>query len=285
MGAQGAITWEQAVRSLLGDPAQRQVVVDCYYDRPARDAAVRYWESPEWRAVRELLPRPPRLALDVGAGHGISSVALALDGWNVTAVEPDPSELVGRGAIDALATELALPIRAVAGTAESIPGEDSSFDVVFARQVLHHARELTAACREIYRVLRPGGSFVAIRDHVVTRHRDRPAFFAAHPLHRLYGGENAYRVDEYLSALRGAGFEVQQVLRSFDSVINFAPHTRESLRREMLQRAGRVPLAAPLLGSAIRREATLDMVLRLMSRVDHRPGRLLSIVCCKPREA
>jgi len=285
MVAPGAITWEQAVRRLLGDPAQRQVVVDCYYDRPARDAALRYWHSPEWQAVRELLPRPPRSALDVGAGHGISSVALALDGWNVTAVEPDPSDLVGRGAIVALATELALPIRAVAGTAESIPGEASSFDVVFARQVLHHAADLPAACREIYRVLRPGGIFVAIRDHVVTRHRDRPAFFEAHPLHRFYGGENAYREDEYVGALRGAGFEVQQVLRSFDSIINFAPHSRESLRREILQRASCVPLAATVLGSVIRREPAYDRLLRLLSRVDDRPGRLLSLVCRKPREA
>ena len=40
------------------------------------------------------------------------------------------------------------------------------FDVVFARAVLHHTRDLELACREMFRVLRPGGIFVAAREHV-----------------------------------------------------------------------------------------------------------------------
>ncbi len=40
--------------------------------------------------------------LDVGAGQGVSSYAFAKDGWDVTALEPDPSCTVGVGAIKAL---------------------------------------------------------------------------------------------------------------------------------------------------------------------------------------
>ena len=49
-------TWEGAVRMLLADPAQRQVVLDCYYDQPASAAALRYCASAEWAAVKPMIP-------------------------------------------------------------------------------------------------------------------------------------------------------------------------------------------------------------------------------------
>lgn len=275
-------TWEGAVRMLLADPAQRQVVLDCYYDQPASAAALRYCASEEWAAVKTMIPDGVRSAVDIGAGQGVSSAALALAGIQVTAVEPDPSALVGRGAIDDLARVLQLPIRAVEGTAEAIPATDGAFDFALARQVLHHASDLTAACLEIYRVLRPGGVFLAIRDHVVSHHDDRPRFFAAHPLHRFYGGENAYREDEYLAAMRAAGFGIVRMLRSFDSVVNFAPHSRVSLRGALVDRVRGVPLAAPMLSALLRSDAAYDALLEIMSRCDRRPGRLMSVLCRKP---
>jgi len=276
------VSWEDAVRSLLEDPAKRQVVLDCYYDQPASVAALRYCNSLEWRAVRSLLPPTARTAVDIGAGQGISSVALAREGISVTAVEPDPSAIVGRAAIERAARELDLPIRTLDGTAERIPAADSEFDLAFARQVLHHARDLPGACREIFRVLRPGATFISIRDHVVSRHADRPLFFERHPLHVLYGGENAFREDEYLGAMSAAGFHVVRVLRSFDSAANFAPYSRESLREAIVDHARRVPLLAPMLRTLLRSTVAYDIVLALLSRMDSRPGRLLSVVCRKP---
>ena len=41
-----------------------------------------------------MIPRKAGRALDLGAGNGILSYALAREGWSVTAVEPDPSALV-----------------------------------------------------------------------------------------------------------------------------------------------------------------------------------------------
>lgn len=275
-------TWEGAVRALLADPAQRQVVLDCYYDQPVGVAALRYCASEEWAAVKSMIPEGVSTAVDIGAGQGVSSAALALAGIQVTAIEPDPSALVGRRAIEELALALQLPILAVEGTAETIPAADGAFDFALARQVLHHARDLTAACGEVFRVLRPGGTFLAIRDHVVTHHADRREFFAAHPLHRYYGGENAFREDEYLGAMHAAGFELVLVLRSFDSIVNFAPHSRASLRRALIDRVRRVPLAAPLLGSLLRSETAFDATLAMLSRFDRRPGRLMSVLCRKP---
>ena len=219
------VSWEGAVSWLMNQPDKKDLVRDCYYDASVAEAAQRYWRSSEWQAVKAILPSSLGKALDLGAGRGIASYALAKDGWDVLAVEPDPSSLVGAGAIEYLAQSETLPIQVVKEFGEKIKCESATFDLVFARQVLHHAHDLNQLCAEVYRVLKPNGSFIAVRDHVISAQSDLPAFFNIHPLHRLYGGENAFREAQYLSAMKEAGFEVKKVFRSFDSVINYAPYS------------------------------------------------------------
>ncbi len=48
----------------------------------------------------------------------------------------------------------------VAAVAERLPFADGAFDVVFSNEVLEHVEDDRAACREIARVLRPGGRAV-----------------------------------------------------------------------------------------------------------------------------
>ena len=110
-GGEGTVgTWEQAVQWLRSQPDQQDLVHAAYYDDPLLSAADRYWRSEEWCAVREFLPPGKGTALDAGAGRGISSFALAKDGFGVTALEPDPSAIVGAEAIRSLAREAGLPI-------------------------------------------------------------------------------------------------------------------------------------------------------------------------------
>ena len=160
--------WEEAVAGAQRDASRAALVRDGYYDADVSAAARRFAESSEWRAVQAWLPRVPGAAVDVGAGRGIASYALARDGWRVTAVEPDDGEVVGRRAIAALCDSTHVPVAIIDGTAERLPIGDASQDLVYARAVLHHVRDLGRACAEMFRVLRPGGRLIATREHVVS---------------------------------------------------------------------------------------------------------------------
>ena len=232
------MNWEQAVAWLREQPDQQELVRACFYDDPLPEAARRYHACAEWQAVRRLLPATPGSVLDLGAGRGIAAYSLARDGWTVTALEPDPSPLVGGGAIRELARESGLHLTVVEQWGERLPFADASFDAVHARQVLHHARDLDRLCGEIARVLRPGGAFVATREHVVDREEDLPAFFASHPLHRLYGGENAFPLARYRQALARAGLTVDGVLSPWESDINLYPLTLDDIRQRLAQASG-----------------------------------------------
>ena len=224
-------------------------------------------------------------ALDIGAGQEVSAYALARAGYRVTAIEPDPSELVGCGAIAQLGEICDGIVNVVQGVAEALPFGPASFDLVYCRQALHHARDVRKFCEEAARVLKPGGTFIAAREHVISSERDLPRFLENHLLHRLYGGECAYRSAFYLSAMKSAGFGVMRVIRSFDSSINYSPLTASLVGAEIESRVRRLPGAARLvrwLGSSA---TGMRLLLRALSLADRRPGRLNSFLCVKLPES
>jgi SAM-dependent methyltransferase len=276
------VSWEEAVAWLQRQPERAQLVLDCYYDDPLIEAARRYAGSPEWQAVRTYLPKPAGRALDIGAGRGIASYALAREGFEVTALEPDPSALVGAAAVRALASESGLPIEVSEAASEALPFTDNRFDLIFARAVLHHTCDLEQACREYHRVLKPGGCFIAIREHVISREDDLGKFLDTHPLHNLYGGEHAYRLDSYIHAIRGAGLRLSEVIGPWSSAINYAPNSLDSVKDELSRR---VSLGSGFLFSIIRVLLSVPVIWAgarfLLNRVDNRPGRLYSFVARK----
>jgi SAM-dependent methyltransferase len=277
-------TWEQAVQWLRSQPDRRDLVLAGYYDDPVEVAADRYWRSPEWLSARPLLPAAPGArALDIGAGRGIASYALAKDGFEVIALEPDGSSLVGAGAIRALAERQGLSIAVQEQSLQDLNWDDDAFDLVFGRAVLHHVPDLYATCRELYRLLKPGGTLVALREHVISRNEDLPRFHELHPLHRYYGGENAYLLEHYTSALLAAGFQDLQVLAPLRSPINLAPQSVASIQQELARRLGlgRRALSTPC-EWLLSRPFIWSMLLPIVEKIDHRPGRLYSFVARKP---
>lgn len=260
-----AVTWEQAVTWLRDQPGQEDLVRACFYDDPLIEAAGRYHASTEWSAVRVLLPEPGR-ALDLGAGRGISSYALATDGWQVEALEPNPSNLVGAGAIAALAEMAQLNINVQQTWGETLPYPDASFDLVYGRQVLHHAQDLGQFCAEAARVLKPGGLFVATREHVLSRDADLVVFLESHPLHKLYGGEHAYRLQEYVDAIRQGGIALTNVFNPYQTEINLYPETFDSVKQRLAKKIGLPFLPVP------------DFVLGVLGRFSNVPGRLYTFV-------
>jgi len=118
---------------------------------------------PDWPAetVAWMLGSPTAVTVyrvvDLGAGTGLGTRAIAAMGHEVLAVEPS----VGMrdalmSSLGALPERVAARISTLAGGAEDIPVETGSVDAVTAFQAWHWFDE-TAAAAECARVLRPGG--------------------------------------------------------------------------------------------------------------------------------
>jgi 2-polyprenyl-6-hydroxyphenyl methylase / 3-demethylubiquinone-9 3-methyltransferase len=104
------------------------------------------------------IPDPHGLrVLDVGCGGGLLSEAFAALGCDVTGVDRSAPTLV---AARSHAGRSGLEIRYLEGSAETLPSESGTFDVVCCCDVLEHVDDPGIVVGEIARVLKPGGAFL-----------------------------------------------------------------------------------------------------------------------------
>lgn len=229
------MNWEETIQFIRTKPEYEDLVKKAYLDEDIAKNIDLFKSSEEFietlRLLKTVQPNAKKI-LDIGCGNGISAVAFALEGYQVTAVEPDPSETIGAGAIRKMKIKYNLDNLAVyEAFAEDISFDTNSFDVVYIRQAMHHANNLDKFIEEAGRVLKSGGILFTVRDHVIFDAKDKERFLENHPLHKFYGGENAFTPGEYKSAMKKAGLNVLQEIKHFENVINFFPNKKEEVEK------------------------------------------------------
>ena len=229
--------YEESVQWLRSQPEMEEMVRLCYLDKDNHAAARRFAASEEFADIARLLQLNNRRCrvLDVGCGNGIASYAFASLGHQVDAIDPEPSDDVGYGAARRLAGMVRAGTLSITDAfAEKLPFPDNTFDVVYTRQAVHHFGDLQQGLNESYRVLKPGGMLLATREHVVDNEQQLQQFLANHLLHQKHGGENAYPLQQYESAMQKAGFRSVQSFGPYDTVINHFPESNQELRGRLL---------------------------------------------------
>ncbi|MBC7747661.1 MAG: methyltransferase domain-containing protein, partial [Methylotenera sp.] len=206
------MTWEETIKFIRTQPEFKGLVEKAYFEEDLPLNVERFKKSEEFIETLELLKQYQPYAksiLDIGSGNGISAIALALEGYNVVTIEPDSSDTVGGGAIRKLKEHYNLSnLEVHEAFAEELQLPNANFDIVYARQCMHHAYDLNKFVAEASRATKKGGLFITIRDHVIFNKKDKEWFLATHPLQKFYGGENAFTPTEYKNAMVKAGLQI-----------------------------------------------------------------------------
>ncbi|WP_273567809.1 class I SAM-dependent methyltransferase [Maribacter halichondriae] len=117
--------------------------------------------------------------------------------------------------LDYTTTDLNSPLADIKADICNLPFEDNRFDVILCNHVLEHIPDDTAAMKELYRVLKPGGWGIfqipqdlkrerTFEDNSITNKRERAKIFGQYDHVRIYGRD-------YFDKLRSMGFAVKEV--------------------------------------------------------------------------
>ena len=147
--------------------------------------------------------------LDTASGTGRYALRLAADGKKVTATDQS-IEMLKIAKEKAEKTGLKINFREE-GLAE-VNSADASFDLVLCMLALAHVKEIDQPCRELVRVLRPGG-FLIISDI----HPNIQAAWGPDYKLYLHGDEIPFpqyhgNINEYIDAVTAAGAQIQAII-------------------------------------------------------------------------
>ena len=98
--------------------------------------------------------RPPARVADLGCASGTFATILRREGFRCAGIDISH-------AMTALGRRQHPTVSFVTGDIEALPFGSGSLDAVFLTGVLHHLPNPSACAQEVFRVLRPGGAFVA----------------------------------------------------------------------------------------------------------------------------
>mgnify|MGYP003657520675 FL=1 len=152
------MSWEETIIHIRTKSEYKNLVREAYFEEELHLNVERFRSSPEFtetiKYIKQYQPKAKTI-LDIGSGNGISAISFALEGYDVVTVEPDPSDTIGAGAIRELKKYYRLTnIEIYEAFAEEIKFDTESFDIVYARQCMHHAYDLQGFVKEAARVLK-----------------------------------------------------------------------------------------------------------------------------------
>ncbi|KAH7367665.1 S-adenosyl-L-methionine-dependent methyltransferase [Plectosphaerella cucumerina] len=148
--------------------------------------------------------------LDVGCGVGGPAREIArFTGAYITGLNLNEYQ-VERATRYAAQQRLDKQVQFVQGNFMSIPFENETFDAVYAIEATVHAPSLEAVYKEIYRVLKPGGTF-GVYEWVMTEKYDNDNIHHRETRINIEQGDgiaNMVKASEAVRAIKAAGFEL-----------------------------------------------------------------------------
>ena len=176
-------TWALVVENLRGDGTVERDAAALLRVMESRTARSRtFFDSvgPEWDALRKIfnddalraraisrLLAPGLAVADIGTGTGILATELARLGMRVVAI--DHSARMLEAARAKIESEDNLDIELRHGEASALPLTDGEMDAALAHMVLHYLPSPGEAIAEMARVVKPGGTVIAV-DFVPHQH-------------------------------------------------------------------------------------------------------------------
>ena len=180
-----------------------------------------------WRiaTTRAVAPKPGQRILDLAAGTGASSVALARSGAEVTAGDFSPGMISeGRRRHGHVPT-----VTFVQADAMALPFADDSFDAVTISFGLRNVNDPRLALREMLRVTAPGGRLVVCE----FSHPQNPAFGA---LYRFYNDRVLPVVAKTVSSNADAYDYLNESIRDWPDQVTLSSWIRDAGWTEVAHR-------------------------------------------------
>jgi ubiquinone/menaquinone biosynthesis C-methylase UbiE len=228
--------------------------MDAYDVRPTYDAwSTIYDETPNpLSAIEEIVVRSLlrtiefSRVLDAATGTGRYAIYLAGQGKQVTAID-DNENMLAVAQRKAHARQLAIEFRQE--NVSNLSFADSSFDLVLCALALAHVEDLGGPCRELVRVLRPGGHLI-----ISDLHPEIQAMMGPDHKELIQGEERLFpahhsHVEDYTHAVQSAGAEVLVAIDvPMETQRGVAPGAlviwaRKAIRRKRVTRAAPRPAA------------------------------------------